>query len=188
MNLNRALFIARKDLSYMLRDRTTLIWLAVMPALFFYFIGTATGGATSAPSRENIAVKRTADAGFLADQLALRLDQAGLNVVTFDAADPAVPLSGGSPEIAFDGYCRQLTLPSGLTESVQRGEPAKIQYQSCREEIGAEFDKLRAQRAIYTTLADIIAIGSAGEDLSQAAMEDLNATPRALKLAVSSAG
>ncbi len=188
MNLKRALFIARKDLSYMLRDRTTLIWLAVMPGLFFYFIGTATGGASSGPTRENVAVKRPADAGFLADQLALRLDQAGLNVVTFDAGDPTVPLSGGSPEIAFDGYCRQLTLPPGLTDTVQQGEPAQIQYQSCRDELGAEFDKLRAQRAVYTTLADIIAIGSAGEGVSQAAMDDLNATPRALQLQVRSAG
>ena len=39
-----AWFIARSDVAHMLRRRETLAWIFVMPILFFYFIGTVTGG------------------------------------------------------------------------------------------------------------------------------------------------
>ena len=42
--LDNALFIARKDLAFLLRQRETILWTFVMPVLFFYFIGTVTGG------------------------------------------------------------------------------------------------------------------------------------------------
>ena len=42
--LRHALFIARHDLRFMLRQRETLLWMFVMPPVFFYFIGTVTGG------------------------------------------------------------------------------------------------------------------------------------------------
>ena len=42
--LRSASFIARADLSFMLRQRETLLWVFAMPLLFFYFIGTVTGG------------------------------------------------------------------------------------------------------------------------------------------------
>ena len=42
--IRSAAFIARSDLSFMLRQRETLLWTFAMPLLFFYFIGTVTGG------------------------------------------------------------------------------------------------------------------------------------------------
>ena len=42
--LRHALFIASHDLRFMLRQWETLLWMFVMPVVFFYFIGTVTGG------------------------------------------------------------------------------------------------------------------------------------------------
>jgi hypothetical protein len=42
--LRAAWFIARKDVQYMLRERETLLWTFIMPIIFFFFIGTITGG------------------------------------------------------------------------------------------------------------------------------------------------
>ena len=38
-----AFFIAAADLRMMLRQRETLLWVFLMPIVFFYFIGTVTG-------------------------------------------------------------------------------------------------------------------------------------------------
>ena len=35
--LSAAVFIARADLAFMLRQKETLLWIFVMPLLFFYF-------------------------------------------------------------------------------------------------------------------------------------------------------
>ena len=38
------LFIAVQDVRHHLRQGATLVWLLLMPPIFFYFIGTVTGG------------------------------------------------------------------------------------------------------------------------------------------------
>lgn len=48
--LRQALFLARFDLGYLLKQKETLLWTFVMPGLFFYFMGTVTGGAGFAPN------------------------------------------------------------------------------------------------------------------------------------------
>ncbi len=37
--LRQALFVAGKDVRYLLRDRRQLVWLLIMPPVFMYFIG-----------------------------------------------------------------------------------------------------------------------------------------------------
>ena len=67
--LQAAWFIARQDLAHMLRRRETLAWVFVMPILFFYFIGTVTGGfaAPSADRRDTLAVRGGENGGYLVD-------------------------------------------------------------------------------------------------------------------------
>ncbi len=136
---------------------------------------------------DNIALKVPADAGFLADQLAVRLSDSGFNVVTFAADSLEAPVSGGTADIGFDRYCRSLTVPAGLTGSVQDGEGAKLEYATCSDELNAQFDKVRVQRAVYTTLADVIAAG-AGGGLSEQTIAELNDIQRAMTLKVRPAG
>ena len=42
--MRAALFLARADLVHLLRQKETILWTFLMPALFFWFIGTVTGG------------------------------------------------------------------------------------------------------------------------------------------------
>jgi len=190
MSLTNTLFIARKDIAHTLRDRGALAWLFVMPVLFFYFIGTVTGGfgSGSGDTPDNVAVLVPAGSGFLAGQLTRRLEDAGYNVVSFAAETPETPASGGDPEIPFAEYCRRLTLPEGMSENVTAGRPVKAAFATCRDEISADYDRIRVQRAVYTTLADVIAARAQSGELSADALARLNATPRALTLDVRPAG
>ena len=45
-------FIALKDAVHQLRRGSTLMWLFVMPPIFFFFIGTVTGGHASRMSAD----------------------------------------------------------------------------------------------------------------------------------------
>jgi hypothetical protein len=56
------------------------------------------------------------------------------------------------------------------------------------EGIGADYDKVRVGRAVYTTLADVVASAREGGTPSPEGMEALDAMPRMLSLEVSSAG
>ena len=75
--LREVFFIARKDLQYLLMRRETLVWTFVMPVLFFYFIGAVTGGSSApgAVTRDRLGLLAPADAGFLGEQVARRLQR-----------------------------------------------------------------------------------------------------------------
>ena len=66
--MRAAWFVARKDVAHMLRARETLVWTFVMPIVFFYFIGTVTGGfgspRGSAARPDAIALQAPSEAGF----------------------------------------------------------------------------------------------------------------------------
>ena len=52
-----AWFVARKDLQYLLRSKETILWVFIMPIVFFYLIGTITGGfAEQGESLDELAV------------------------------------------------------------------------------------------------------------------------------------
>ena len=69
-------FIGWQDVRFQLRDGGTLLWLFVMPPIFFYFIGTVTSGFSSGMSGGG-ATPLTVVAenpGFLKEQVDLRLE------------------------------------------------------------------------------------------------------------------
>jgi len=45
--MKNILFIAWQDVRNQLRQGSTLLWVFVMPPIFFFFIGTVTGGFSS---------------------------------------------------------------------------------------------------------------------------------------------
>ena len=76
--LRSAWFIARKDVGYMLRQKETILWVFLMPILFFYFIGTVTGGfgpSGSEDEPDRLALIASADDDLLVDQLVRRLER-----------------------------------------------------------------------------------------------------------------
>jgi hypothetical protein len=80
--LRDAWFIAREDVKHTVRARETIMWLFIMPVVFFYFIGTITGGfGGRGGGKDRLAVDLSGDAGFLGDEVVRRLETAGYDVV-----------------------------------------------------------------------------------------------------------
>jgi len=175
--LRDALFIAGKDIKYMLRAKETIIWVFIMPIVFFYFIGTMTAGfGRSGASKEKLAVKAAGNGGFLLDQLVHRLDERGYQVVRAD------------DDSTFAAYRRRLTVPAGLTDSVLAGKQVVLTFARSESGAGFDYDALRIRRAMYTVLADVIVSQESDGAPTREAIEKLNAMPRALKLDVAAAG
>lgn len=148
--LRAALFVARKDLRWLLRQKPTLVWIFLMPPVFFFFIGTITGGfGGRSTERPAIALVAPEPAGFLADELAARLDDEGFAVRRAAAADTTVR--------------RRLLLPGGFTDSLMAGRRVAARFEREGElDPSAQWDRIRVARAVYGLLANaaIVAQGS----------------------------
>src|SRR5882724_2884247 len=139
-----ALYLAYRDLKILLPRRETWMWTFVMPIVFFYFIGNVTGGFGSKEKRDPIAVMVPSDAGFLADELIHRLEQRNFQVVH------------------TENYFRELRIPPGFTASVLAGKPVKVEFTRYGAGSDTDYDQTRATRAVYTVLADLLAVTSQG--------------------------
>jgi len=175
--LGDALYLARKDTRYLFRSPGTWLWTFVMPLVFFYFIGTVTGGySDSSPAEpDRIGLLVADDADLLADQLGRRLEGLGYQVdrVSYDT---------------LPYYSRQLRIPPGFTKTVLGGEQAEVEWTRRGAGLSADYDGIRIQRAVYAVLADLIVIGRDGGEPTGEAFERLAAEERSLTLAVTPAG
>ena len=170
-------FIARKDLRYTLSSREALLWLFVMPIVFFYFIGTITSGfGPSSETKDRIALQVGEEPGFLADELQIRLEERGFEVVRIEDAS------------AFAAAGRRLTIPAGLTEKALAGEQVTLELGRSKGGLGFDHDEIRVGRAVYTVLADLAACAKHGETPTPESFEELRKAPRKLKIAVTPAG
>jgi ABC-2 type transport system permease protein len=180
-----AWFIARNDVAHLLRHRETIMWTFVMPLVFFYFIGTITGGSRpiggSADRPDPLALRAPADGGFLVDELARRLEQQH-----FAVERPAT-------DDAFERMTRRLTVPvaaSGktFTDAVLAGEAQTLAFRSRADGPDASFDQVRVQRAVYTLVADLAVAKSRDRAPDAALFRRLEAQPRRITLKVETAG
>ena len=175
--LKQLLFIARKDLYHTFRARETIIWVFFMPVVFFYFIGSVTGRSRiGGPVADKIAIDVAEGAGFLADQVALRLEEGGYEVVRpADAAE-------------LESYARRLTVPPAFTDSVLAGSRVALEFATTNEGRGMDYDQIRTQRAIYTVLADVIALETNDAPVTPEGLAELAAMPQSVTLSVEAAG
>ena len=177
--LRSALFVARKDLWYLLRQKETLLWTFAMPPVFFFFIGTVTGGMRGGmdekPALDFVAPE---PAGFLADGLAERLEAEGFDVRRA-AAPPADSVAAP----------RRLVLAAGFTDSLTAGRrvPARLEREGELDPT-AQRDQIRVARAVYGLLADAALVASAGDSVTAAALAREQARPRLFTLEVRAAG
>ena len=177
--LQAAWFVAAHDVRSMLRQRETLVWVFVMPFVFFYFIGTVTGGfGGGGDSVERLALRSGEQAGFLLDQLERRLSERKYDVVRFEP---------GQDE-EFEQYSRRIEVPDGFTDQVLAGNVVELSFTGERKGLGGDYDDLRVGRAVYTLLADLVAASELGGTVSPARLQELSDAPRALALEVSTAG
>ena len=185
--LSAALFIARHDLAFILRQKETLLWVFVMPIVFFYFIGTVTGGFGGSGGdarRDRLVLVAPVDAGFLADDLARRLEAQRFEVVRARPDDAAA---------AADRSRRVIVPPANagrsFTEAVLAGDTQTLRVESGAEGNAASFDRIRIQRAVYGLLADIALTSlETGAAPDPASISAIGSALRLVKLEVTTAG
>ncbi len=180
--MKNILFIALSDARYQLRQGSTLVWVFVMPPIFFYFIGTVTGGVSSGVSGSQAnPITIVAEApGFLREQVDLRLKE---NDFAPEWVEELVVADGESAPR------RVMTIAPNMSDSIVAGEQVAISYETRSSALGREFEEIRIQRSVYTALADIVvAKANATETLSAIDLVSLNEKPRIWQLDVSPAG
>ncbi len=175
------LFVGWQDVRFQLRDGSTLLWLFVMPPVFFYFIGTVTGGFSSGMSGgQATPVTVVAESpGFLKEQVDLRLEANDFSPEWVEVVDT----SGETP-----APTRILTIDAGMSEKVAANEPVTVVYDTGADALTREFEEIRIQRSLYTVLADVIIADATAGPLSSDALATVNDAPRVWQLEVSPAG
>lgn len=182
--LGRAWLIARTDLAIMLRQRETLLWVFLMPVIFFYFIGTVTRGFStrgSADRPDPLALNAPGDGGILLDELVRKLGQRHYSVVR------------PPNDEEFRQYERRLTIAlpagrSGFSDAVLAGEHVSLTFERDGEGNALTFDRVRVTRAVYALLGDLAVLARRNEPPDASRLERLAAMPRALRLEVTPAG
>lgn len=178
--LRDALFLARMDARHLLTRRETILWTFVMPVIFFYFIGAIAKNAAGGDARDPIAVSVPSDAGFLAGQVIDGLKAANYRVVRTESRQE------------FEEFRTRLEIPAGFTAAVLAGNPQKIRLTRTGKDIGADYDRVRLARAVYTVLADLVVVTAGvtdgGGEATPERFAALEHEPRALTLEVKPAG
>ena len=175
-------FVAFNDARYQLRQGATLLWVFIMPPIFFYFIGTVTGGFSSGVGG-GAAMPITVVAespGFLKEQIDLRLRDNDFEPQWIEAL---VSAQDAEPP------ARVLTIGANLSQQILADEPVTASFETSASALTREFEIIRVQRSLYTALADIIIADAISADsLSADALIELNEQPRIWQLEVTSAG
>lgn len=175
-------FVAWSDLRNQFRDGATLLWVFVMPPIFFYFIGTITSGMSSGFSGSTampiaVAAERP---GFLKEQIDLRLRDNGFEPEWLEAIE-AGP-EGELPD-------RTLTFAADMTDRVLADDEVLVRFETQASSLSRESEIIAVQRSLYTALADVVVVDASEEgEFTAAGLEELNATPRIWQLNVVPAG
>jgi len=177
--------LARHDLRIALADRSSLVWLFVMPVVFMYFIGTITGG-LSGPSqaqKPTLGVALEGQRGPVEDWLLQRLGEE-FALIVYDgqgAADrPDAP--------ALEDLARHLVVPAETGERVLAGEQVKLRLAPSSGTLGGSFDEVRVRRAVYRTLGDVVLAGLEHDTIDAAALAGVAEQAQAVTLRTESAG
>ncbi|NNF48258.1 MAG: ABC transporter permease, partial [Woeseiaceae bacterium] len=174
-------FIAWQDVRKQMREGSTLLWLVVMPPIFFYFIGTVTGGFSSGLTggQATLLTVVAENPGFLRDQVDLRLR-------ANDFAPEWVERLETSEE--EPAPARTLSIDANMSDKVLADEPVTAAYDTRANSLTREFEEIRMQRSLYTVLADIIVADATAGPLSSDALATVNDAPRVWQLDVAAAG
>ena len=174
-------FIAWSDVRAQLKEGSTLLWLFIMPPIFFYFIGTVTGGFASGISggQATPLTVIAANPGFMKDQVDLRLKANDYAPTWVEVLELAEGETAPTRTLAFD---------PDMSDKVLADKPVKAVYDTKANALSREFEEIRMQRSLYTVLADVIVADATGGPLSAAALQSVNDAPRVWQLEVSTAG
>ena len=182
--MSNVLFIAIHDIRHQLRQGATLLWLFVMPPIFFYFIGTVTGGFSSGMGGADATplVIEAASPGFVQEQIDQRLRDNGFAPEWREKIE--VDPTGEEPAPA-----RTLVFSDYLTDKILADEPVTALYETSASSISRDYEAIRINRSLYTVLADVVVSTAQSDDaLSPGSLAALNAEPRIWQLDSGPAG
>lgn len=183
--MNKVWLIAVKDFLYTLKDRTVLVWMFVMPLVFFAFIGSTTQSFGSSGSKSTLAVWYEGDSEDpLFVQIQLRLEAEDYTLRHFSPTQLLY-----KEKWRFEDYDRQLWIPAGLKQQVVAGEQLEIRYLVEDDGMSSDFHQFKIQKAIYQTLGDLLVLKKMQpSEWQQLDFQTVNQMPRMIELEVSKAG
>jgi ABC-type multidrug transport system permease subunit len=179
--LKAVALIARNDLKLAVKDRSTFLWLFIMPAVFFYFIGTVTQGGVSFVDSPAELVVENNDGGFLSSHLESRLQK---NLFTIIYPQDIPPVKEGEEPVRY----RKLTIPADFTTQLASEEEVAIEYEGLRSGFNNDYDLFRVQKAAYSVLGDLVVVKSAGNSMTADSLAQATAGARPVQLLVTPAG
>ena len=181
--MKSAWFIAARDTAYLLKRRETIMWVFVMPLLFFYFIGTVTAGFGNTEERkDSLAVRGGRNGGLLVDELLRRLEGENYDIRHATSDEEFVKSS------------RRLTIPAPsapyttFSDAVAAGQQQTITLEHRDDSPTAGYDQVRVSRAVYEVLADLAVVKVNGQPVTAESFAALRALPRALRIVSKPAG
>ena len=173
--------LAKNDLKLALKVRSTILWLFIMPAVFFYFIGTVTRGGMNFVNSATELVVENKDGGYLSDHLESRLEENLFSIIR--PQDIPSTVEGEEP-VKY----RRLTIPLDFTAQLTSQQQVSIAYEGLREGFSNSYDLFRVQKAVFSVLGDLVVVKSAGNEISPGSLEQATAGSRPVQLIVTPAG
>ena len=176
-------FVALQDARHQLRQGVTIVWVFVMPPVFFYFIGTVTSGFSSGfgEAADTPIGVYAESPGFLKEQIDLRLRDNGFAPVWYE--------SSGTADQTEETPPRTLRFGPSLTERIGAEESIPVVFETGAAALTRDYEIIRVQRSLYTALADIVVADSlSAAPLAAADLAALNAEARIWQLEVTPAG
>jgi ABC-type Na+ efflux pump permease subunit len=160
-------FIAKNDIRFALKDRATLLWLVLMPPIFFFFIGNMTAGGFGNMMTESVVVMETPTADdAIGQRLASLLSEGGFAIE---------PLTNGNETE------RRVAL-----SAAEDGSSVDVTYFAGKPTPTTDFEVLKLQRAVMSLRAELAIL--ALRDDGPGELSALAAEPAALSLDVTPAG
>ena len=124
--------LAGNDLKLALKDRSTFLWLFIMPAVFFYFIGTVTQGGVSFVDSPAKLLVENYDDGFLSQHLERRLEE---NLFTIIHPQDIPPVKEGEEPVKY----RKLTIPPDFTAQLKSEKQVNVAYAGLRSSFSNQY-------------------------------------------------
>jgi ABC-2 type transport system permease protein len=166
--------IAISDLAFMMKQREAQLWMFIMPLGFCAFFGFAFKGQSHGTDKPTIAYA-SSDTSFASLAFEAELDSMGYNVV------PA-----GDPQ-ELSRYRRQVYVPAGFTQRLESGERSTVVFKHRLDELGAQSDRVKIQRAIWRLLG-AVAVAASRDSLTERGVMEFVDVPNPLKLEASYSG
>ena len=177
-SLQNLLFIARKELKYLLHERAVLIWMFIMPVVFFYFIGETTNNILNYNKHQDeihLAIFTQEPNDFLIQQL---LNQLKKDNFTFKIYEKKTK--------QFLTETRQLLIPLNFSQNLNSKRQQRLEWKDDSHSPFKKIERLRLKKSLYIFLANYLTLQKNNKKISADAIKQLNQKNPNLSLKVQS--